>query len=99
MCMQVPFEASDGSQVFEGERRDFQTDDSENARLVSYRSMRGHGGIKLLEPYLLEDLVKNERMYSGVFPLHTLNIITALSYFSCFVNGRSLKFLVCHLWV
>ena len=45
--------------------REFQTDDPENARLVSYKSMRGRGGIKLLEPYLLEDLVKSERMYSG----------------------------------
>ena len=32
--------------------REFQTDDPENARLVLYRSMRGRGGIKLLEPYL-----------------------------------------------
>ena len=70
---------------------EFQTDDPENARLVLYRSMRGRGGIKLLEPYLLVDLVKSERMYSGVFPLRTLNIITALLYFSCFVNGRSLR--------
>ena len=70
---------------------EFQTDDPETARLVLYRSMRGRGGIKLLEPCLLEDLVKSERMYSGVFPLHTLNIITALVYFSCFVNGRSLR--------
>ena len=71
--------------------REFQTDDPENARQVLYRSIRGRGGIKLLEPYLLEDLVKSERMYSRVFPLHTLNIITALLYFSCFVNGRSLR--------
>ena len=71
--------------------REFQTDDPENARLVLYRSMRGRGGIKLLEPYLLVDLVKSERMYSGVSRLHTLNIITALLYFSCFVNGRSLR--------
>ena len=71
--------------------REFQTDDSENAKLILYRSMRGRGGIKLLEPYLLEDLVKSERMYSGVFPLRTLNINTALLYFSCFVNGRSLR--------
>ena len=71
--------------------REFQTDDPENARLVLYRSMRGRGGIKLLEPYLLEDLVKNELMYSGVFPLRTLNVITALLYFSCFINGRSLR--------
>ena len=72
-------------------RGEFQTDDPENARLVLYRSMRGRGGIQLLEPYLLEDLVKSERMYSGVFPLRTLNIITALLYFTCFVNGRSLR--------
>ena len=71
--------------------REFQTDDPENARLVSYRPVPGRGGIKLLEPYLLEDLVKSERTYSGVFPLRTLNIITALLYFSCFVNGRSLR--------
>ena len=71
MSMQVPFEASDGSQVFEGERKEFQTDHPENARLVVYRSMRGRDGIKLLEPYLLEDLVKSERMYSVLFPLHT----------------------------
>ena len=45
--------------------KEFQTDDSENARLVLYRSMRGRGRIKLLEPYILEDLVKSERMYSG----------------------------------
>ena len=72
-------------------RREFQTDDPENARLVLYRSMRGHCEIKLLEPYLLKNLVKSERMYSGVFPLRTLNIITALLYFSYFVNGRSLR--------
>ena len=71
--------------------REFQPDGPENARLVSYRSMRGLGGIKLLEPYLLEDLMKSERTYSGVFPFHTLNIIIALLYFSCFVNGRSLR--------
>ena len=71
--------------------REFQTDDPENARLVLYRSMRGRGGMKLLEPYLLEDPVKSERMYSGVFPSHTLNIIRALLYFSCFVNGRSFR--------
>ena len=56
--------------------REFQTNDPENARLVFYMSMRGRGGIKLLEPYLLEDLVKSERMYPGVFPMRTLNIIT-----------------------
>ena len=71
--------------------REFRTDDPENARLVLYRSMRGSGWIKLLEPYLFVDLVKSERMYSGVSPLRTLNIITALLYFSCFVNGRSLR--------
>ena len=71
--------------------REFQIDDAENARPILYRSMRGSGWIKLLEPYLFEDLVKSERMYSGVFPLHTLNIITALLYFSCSVNRRSLK--------
>ena len=71
--------------------REFQPDDPENARLVLYRSMRGSGWIKLLEPYLLQDLVKSKRMYSGVFPLCTLNIITALLYFSYFVNGRSLR--------
>ena len=71
--------------------REFQTDEPENARLVLYRSMRGRGRIKLLEPYLPENLVKSERMYSGVFPLRTLNITTALLYFSCFVNGRSLR--------
>ena len=53
--------------------------------------MRGLGGIKLLEPYLLDDLVKSEQMYSGVFPLRTLNTITALLYFGCFDNGRSLR--------
>ena len=71
--------------------REFQTDDLENARLVLYRSMRGRRGIKLFEPYLLVDLVKSERMYSGISPLHTLNIITTLLHFSCFVNGRSLR--------
>ena len=70
---------------------EFQTDDPENARLVLYRLMQGRGGIKLLEPYLLEDLATSERTYSGVFPLRTLNIITALLYFSCFLNGRSLR--------
>ena len=69
--------------------REFQTDDPENARLVLYRSMRGRGGIKLLETYLLEDLMKSERMYSGVSPLHTLNMITALLYFRCFVSPRA----------
>ena len=91
MSMQVLFEASDGSQFLRESGREFQTDDPENARLVLYRSMRGRGGIKLLQPYLLEDLVKSERLCSGVFPLRTLNINTALLYFSCFVNGRSLR--------
>ena len=40
--------------------REFLIDDPENARLVLYRSVRGRGGIKLLEPYLLVDLVKSE---------------------------------------
>ena len=43
------------------------------------------------EPYLLMDRVKRERMYSGVFPEDASNIITALLYFSCFVNEKSLK--------
>ena len=55
--------------------REFQTDDPENARLVLYRSMRGRGGMKLLEPYLLEDLMKSERMYSGVFPLRSFIVL------------------------
>ena len=46
--------------------REFQTDDPGNSRLVLYRSMRGRGGIKLSEPYLLVDQVKSERMYSGL---------------------------------
>ena len=71
--------------------REFQIDDPENARLILYRSMRGRGGIKLLEPYLLVDLMESERTHSGVSPLHTLNITTSLLYFSCFVNGRSLR--------
>ena len=71
--------------------REFQTDDSENAKLILYRSMRGRGGIKLIEPYLLVDRVKSEQKYSGVSLLDILNIITALLYFSCFVNGRSLR--------
>ena len=91
MSMQVLFEASDGSQFLRESGREFQTDDPENARLVLYRSMRGRGGKRLLKPYLLEDLVKSERMYSGVFPLRTLKLITALLYFSCFVNGRGLR--------
>ena len=43
------------------------------------------------EPYRLVDLVKRERMYSGVFPEDASNIITALLYFSCFVSEKSLK--------
>ena len=70
--------------------KEFQTDDTRNARLILYKSMRGRGGIMLFEPYLFVDLVKSERMYSGVSPLHTLNVITALLHFTCFVNGRSL---------
>ena len=89
--MQVPFEHLMVRSFLRKSGREFQTDDPENARLVLYRSMRGRGGMKLLEPYLLEDLVKSERMYSGVFPLRTLNITTALLYFSCVVNGRSFR--------
>ena len=73
--------------------REFQVDDPENARLVLCRSVRGRGGIKLFEPYLLVVLVKNERLDSGDSPLGTLNMTTALLYFSCFVNGRSLRVL------
>ena len=65
----------------EGER-EFQIDDPENARLILYRSMCGLGGINLFEAYLLVDLVKSERMYSGVSSLH---------YYSCFGNGRSVR--------
>ena len=43
--------------------REFQIDDPENARLISYRSMRGRGGIRLFEPDLLVELVKSERSY------------------------------------
>ena len=60
--------------------RKFQSDDPENARLALYGSMWSRGGIKLSEPYPVVDLVKSERMYWGVSPLHTLNIITALLY-------------------
>ena len=42
--------------------REFQVDDPENARLALYRSMWGHGGIKLFEAYLPMDLVRGERM-------------------------------------
>ena len=69
--------------------REFQVAEPENARLTLNRSMRGRGRIKLFEPYLHVDLVKSERMYSGVSPLGILNIVTALLYFSCFANGRS----------
>ena len=71
--------------------REFQIDDPENARLISYRSMWGCGRLKLFEPYLLVELVKSERTYSGVSPLRTLNIVTAVLYFICFANGRSLR--------
>ena len=91
MCTQVSFEAPDGSQVFEGKRKGVPDRWSREWELALYRSMRGRGGIKLLDPYLPVDLVKSERMYSGVSPLHTLNIITDLLHFSCFFNGRSLR--------
>ena len=42
--------------------REFQIDDPKSVRLILYRSIRGRGGIKLLEPYLIIDLVKSERM-------------------------------------
>ena len=86
----MPFKASDGTQVFEEGGREFLTGNPQNARLALKRSLRGRGGIKLFEPYLLVDLVKSEQTYSGVSPSHTLNIITALLYFSCFVNGLEL---------
>ena len=35
------------------------------------------------------DLVKSERMYTGVSPLHTLNMITALLHFSCFLSPQA----------
>ena len=57
---------------------EFQTDDPENVRLVLYRSIGDRDGIKLFEPHLLVDLVKTERMYSGVSPLHTSNTIISL---------------------
>ena len=40
--------------------RQFQTDDPETVRLILYGSMRGRGGIKLFEPYLLVNLMKGE---------------------------------------
>ena len=39
---------------------EFLADDPENARLVLCRSVRGRGGIKLFEEYLLVDLVNSE---------------------------------------
>ena len=39
---------------------EFQVDDPENARLFLYRSVRGRGGIKLSETYLLLDLMNSE---------------------------------------
>ena len=64
-----------GRRFLRESEREFQTDDPENARLVLCRSMRGRGGMKLLEPYLLEDLMKSERMYSGVFPLRSFIVL------------------------
>ena len=40
--------------------REFLVDDTENARLVLYRSIRGRGEIKFCEAYLLVDLVNSE---------------------------------------
>ena len=69
--------------------REFQIDDPENTRPI----------LKFFELYLLVDLMKSERVYSGISPQDTINIITALLYFSCFVNGRSLRlFSFCRLW-
>ena len=62
---------SDGSQILMELGREFLTDDPKNMKLVLHRSVRGRGGIKLFEPYLLVDLVKSQRMYSGVSPLDT----------------------------
>ena len=39
---------------------EFQVDDPENARPALYRSIRGRGGLKLFEAYLLVDLVNIE---------------------------------------
>ena len=44
-------------------KEDFQMENSENEKLVLYRSMRGHDGINLFEPYLHVDMVESERMY------------------------------------
>ena len=52
--------------------REFQNDDLENASLIFYKCMQGRGRIKLFGSYALVDLVKSERMYSGVSPLGTL---------------------------
>ena len=59
-------------------------------RDVLYRSMRGRGEIMFFETFVLLDPVKSEGMQLGVSLLDTLNIITALLCFSCFVNGRNL---------
>ena len=58
----MPFKASDGTQVFEEGGREFLTGNPQNARLALKRSLRGRGGIKLFEPYLLVDLVKSQGM-------------------------------------
>ena len=57
-------------------------DDPENARTDLMQVHAGTWWNKVgrtgFNPYLLVDLVKCERMYSGVSPLDTLNIIAAL---------------------
>ena len=47
--------------------------------------------------YLLVDLVKSELESSGFSPVDTLNIITALLYFSRFFNESSLSLRVFNL--
>ena len=46
--------------VLKEDEREFEVDDSENARLVLYRSIRGRGGIKLFNAYLPVNLVNSE---------------------------------------
>ena len=61
MSMQVSFEASDGSQVFEGERRGSSRPTIPRMRDWFYTGLYGgRGRIKLLEPQLLMDIVKRE---------------------------------------
>ena len=46
--------------VLKEDEREFEVDDSENARLVLYRSIQGRGGIKSFEAYLFVDLVNSK---------------------------------------